>query len=79
MPGMIHSASFPNWAEFPVAEAACDDDLPYDTEGNEEPKGYDSNGFVKGILDATGGTVREMGMTDRLWGWGNPVPACSFQ
>lgn len=67
------------WQVVLSAEGNYEDDLPYDKNGNPED-GYNSNGFVHGIVNATGGSVDDPpGLLDRLWGWDNPVPASNFQ
>ena len=67
------------WSALLLAESQYNDNPSYDKNGSGPPQGYNSNGFVRGILEATGGTVREIGAIDSLWGWGHPVPASAFQ
>jgi hypothetical protein len=65
------------WQQLLSAEDNYDGLLPYNKFGG--PPGYNSNGFVHGILLATGGGTGGLPPANLLFGWNNPVPASEFQ
>lgn len=66
------------WGVLVLADDNYDDDLPYHPTPNAWPGAYNSNGYVHGILNATGGSAT-VGTADRLWGWDKPVPSIEFE
>jgi len=64
------------WGRLLTADAAYDDDLPYDAVPSIGAGGYNSNSYVSGIINATNG-VAGVPMT-RFVGGELPVPATEF-
>jgi hypothetical protein len=75
LPGAMPCLAY--WGAVMVADSNYDDNLPYHPRPIWEGT-YNSNGYVHGLLNATGGSAT-IGMGDRLWGWDTPVPNNAFQ
>lgn len=65
------------WSQVAAADEGYDDDLPHDAIPSEG-EGYNSNGYVHGLVNFTNRSA-DVSQVSGLWGWGRPVPAEAFQ